>query len=156
MSAAMTNLQAAQRDAIANRPAVQGFPHLAETLHRAGVRTNTWWLPAMQSLYETDLGPVLVQDAPLIDGMAEVPSFDRTALVAALRADQAGHTSFRDFAAAAWRAGVIRYVLDLENRTCTYFGLDGQNYVERYAAVDYPSGVATPAGAEDGQLRLNP
>lgn len=43
MSAPITNLQAAQRDAIMNRPAVNGFPHLAETLRRAGVRTNTWW-----------------------------------------------------------------------------------------------------------------
>lgn len=41
MSAPITNLQAAQRDAIMNRPAVNGFPHLAETLRRAGVRTNT-------------------------------------------------------------------------------------------------------------------
>lgn len=39
MSAPITNLQAAQRDAIMNRPAVNGFPHLAETLRRAGVRT---------------------------------------------------------------------------------------------------------------------
>lgn len=104
MSAPITNLQAAQRDAIMNRPAVNGFPHLAETLRRAGVRTNTWWLPAMQSLYETDYGPVLDQGVPLIDGVAEVPAFDRTALVTALRADQAGQTSFREFAAAAWRA----------------------------------------------------
>lgn len=100
MSAPITNLQAAQRDAIMNRPAVNGFPHLAETLRRAGVRTNTWWLPAMQSLYETDYGPVLDQGVPLIDGVAEVPAFDRTALVTALRADQAGQTSFREFAAA--------------------------------------------------------
>lgn len=98
MSAPITNLQAAQRDAIMNRPAVNGFPHLAETLRRAGVRTNTWWLPAMQSLYETDYGPVLDQGVPLIDGVAEVPAFDRTALVTALRADQAGQTSFREFA----------------------------------------------------------
>lgn len=75
MSAPITNLQAAQRDAIMNRPAVNGFPHLAETLRRAGVRTNTWWLPAMQSLYETDYGPVLDQGVPLIDGVAEVPAF---------------------------------------------------------------------------------
>lgn len=137
MSAAIMNLQAAQRDAMARRPGAQEFPRLAETLRRAGVRTNTWWLPAMQSLYETDLGPVFDQDAPLIDGMAEVPSFDRAALVAALRADQAGRTTFREFAAAAWRAGVLRYVVDLENRTCTYFGLHDQAYVERYAAVGH-------------------
>lgn len=146
MSAPITNLQAAQRDAIMNRPAVNGFPHLAETLRRAGVRTNTWWLPAMQSLYETDYGPVLDQGVPLIDGVAEVPAFDRTALVTALRADQAGQTSFREFAAAAWRAGVLRYVVDLENRTCTYFGLHDQTYMEHYAAVE-PSGGAPTSWA---------
>lgn len=95
----------------------------------------------MQSLYETDYGPVLDQGVPLIDGVAEVPAFDRTALVTALRADQAGQTSFREFAAAAWRAGVLRYVVDLENRTCTYFGLHDQTYMEHYAAVE-PSGGA--------------
>ncbi|BBZ38591.1 DUF1398 domain-containing protein [Mycobacterium conspicuum] len=156
MSAAITNLLAAQRDAATNRPAVQGFPHLAETLRRAGVRANTWWLPAMQSLYETDLGPVLHQGVPLLDGMAGVPSFDRTALVEALRADQAGQTSFREFAAAAWRAGVLRYVVDLENRTCTYFGLNDQTYVERYAAVEPFRGAPTPAEAERGQATAQP
>jgi uncharacterized protein YbcV (DUF1398 family) len=137
MTTAITNLQAAQRDALASRPAVQGFPHVAEALRQAGVHTNTWWLPAMQSLYETDLGPVLVPGVPLIDDMTEVPAFDREALVAALRADQAGLTSFPEFAGAAWRAGVLRYVVDFDNRTCTYFGLEDQSYVEHYAAVQY-------------------
>lgn len=154
MSAPITNLQAAQRDAIMNRPAVNGFPHLAETLRRAGVRTNTWWLPAMQSLYETDYGPVLDQGVPLIDGVAEVPAFDRTALVTALRADQAGQTSFREFAAAAWRAGVLRYVVDLENRTCTYFGLHDQTYMEHYAAVEPTKRPESPRIPTTGQNRM--
>ncbi len=136
MSAAIANLQAAQHAAFANRPVAQGFPHLAETLRRAGVRTNTWWLPAMQSRYDTDLGAVVVQGDPLIDGMADVAPFDRTALVAALRADQAGETTFVDFAVAAWRAGVVRYVVDLDNRTCTYFGLGDETYVEGYPGVE--------------------
>lgn len=41
VSATLLNLQAAHRDATANRPKVQGFPYLAEALRRAGVRTNT-------------------------------------------------------------------------------------------------------------------
>jgi len=132
----MRNLDTALRDAMANRPAAQGFPFLAETLRRAGVRTNTWSLPAMHSYYETDLGPVIVQETPLLHGMAEVPVFDRAALVEALRADQAGLTTFPQFAQSAWRAGVVRWVVALDDRTCTYFGLDGQTYVEQYAAVD--------------------
>jgi len=134
----MQNLDAALRDAMANRPATQGFPYLAETLRQAGVRANTWWLPAMQSCYETDLGPVVIQQTPLLDGMAEVPPFDRDALVAALRADQAGRTTFTEFAAAAWHAGVIRWVVALDDRTCTYFGMAGETYVEDYAAVEVP------------------
>jgi uncharacterized protein YbcV (DUF1398 family) len=140
-SPAVQNLESALREAMANRPATQAFPHLAETLRRAGVRINTWWLPAMQSSYVTDLGPVVVQHAPLFDGMAEVPSFDRAALVDALRADQAGQSIFGEFAAAAWRAGVVRWVVALDKRTCTYFGVDGQSYVEEYAAVDIPLGT---------------
>ena len=137
-SPATRNLDEALRTAMANRPAAQGFPYLAETLRRAGVRSNTWVLPAMQSCYETELGTVVVQSSPLVDGMADVPPFDRAALLDALRADQAGHTTFPQFAEAAWRAGVLRWVVDLDNRTCTYFGLGEQTYVERFAAVDLP------------------
>jgi hypothetical protein len=36
MSKATANLEAAQRRAMATRPKVGGFPHLAETLRRAG------------------------------------------------------------------------------------------------------------------------
>jgi uncharacterized protein YbcV (DUF1398 family) len=138
MSAALLTLQAAQRDATASRPKMQGFPYLAETLRRAGVRTNTWWLPSMQSLYMTDLGPVLFQGEPLIDGMSEVAPFDRDALIDALRADQAGATTFPEFAVAAWRAGVLHYVVDLEGRTCSYFGVHNESWVERYPAVSCP------------------
>jgi uncharacterized protein YbcV (DUF1398 family) len=135
MSAALLNLQAAQRDAMDNRPERHGFSYLAETLRRAGVRTNTWWLPSMQSLYLTDLGPVVVQGEPLIDGMSDVAPFDRDALIDALRADQAGETTFSEFAAAAWRAGVLHYVVDLDSRTCSYFGVNDESYVERYPGL---------------------
>jgi uncharacterized protein YbcV (DUF1398 family) len=135
MSTALLNLRTAHRVASANRPKLQAFPYLAEALRRAGVRTNTWWLPSMQSLYMTDLGPVLIQGEPLIDGISDVASFDRAALIDALRADQAGQTTFPEFAAAAWRAGVLHYVVDLHRRTCSYFGLRNESYVERYPAV---------------------
>ena len=51
MSKATENLQAAQQRAMAVRPKVGGFPYLAETLRRAGVTRNLWFLPACQSLY---------------------------------------------------------------------------------------------------------
>lgn len=135
---AVENLEAAFAQAIAAQPQQQAFAHLAATLRRAGVRANTWWLPSLQALYDTDLGPVLTQQTPLVQGVCEVAPFDENALITALRADQAGQTTFPQFAEAAWRAGVLRWDVDLESRTCTYFGFGGESYVENYPAVELP------------------
>jgi uncharacterized protein YbcV (DUF1398 family) len=53
-----------------------GGPYLAETLRRAGVTRNLWYLPSCQSLYLTQEGPVVTQSAPLIWGTADVPAFN--------------------------------------------------------------------------------
>jgi uncharacterized protein YbcV (DUF1398 family) len=136
MSAAIEKLQEAQQRAMAGRPKVGGFPYLAETLRRAGVKRNLWYLPACQSLYLTEAGPVAVVGTPLAAGMVDVPRFDREALIAALRTDQAGRSTFPEFLMATWRAGIVRYDVDLVLRTCTYFGANGEEYVESYPPVD--------------------
>jgi uncharacterized protein YbcV (DUF1398 family) len=135
MSEAMAHLQAAQAQAMAVRPRVGGFPYLAETLRRAGVTRNVWQLPACQSLYLTGRGAVLQQGTPLVSGMADVPGFDQPALIHALRTDQAGESSFADFLLASWNAGVVRYEVDLLERQVTYYGCNGESYVEHYPAV---------------------
>ncbi|WP_328673881.1 DUF1398 family protein [Streptomyces sp. NBC_00328] len=73
---------------------------------------------------------------PLITGTVDIPPLDREALVEALRADQAGRTAFPEFVQGCWKAGVVRYDVDLAARTCTYYGADGDSYVESYAAVE--------------------
>ena len=65
LSKAIENLQAAQQKAMANRPKVGGFPYLAEVLRQAGVTRNIWFLPACQSLYLTQDGPVVTLGTPL-------------------------------------------------------------------------------------------
>lgn len=135
MSTAIENLQAAQQRAMAGRPKVGGFPFLAETLRRAGVTRNHWFLPACQSLYLTQDGPVVIRGTPLISGTADVPPFNQEALVAALRTDQAGKSTFPEFLLASWRAGVVRYDVDFAARTCSYYGCKGEEYVEEYPAV---------------------
>ena len=135
MSEAMAHLQAAQAQAMAVRPRVGGFPYLAETLRRAGVTRNVWQLPACQSLYLTGRGAVLQQGTPLVSGMADVPGVDQPALIRALRTDQAGESSFPDFLQASWNAGVVRYEVDLLERQVTYYGCNGESYVEHYPAV---------------------
>ena len=136
MSKAIENLKAAQQRAMAIRPKVGGFPYLAEVLRQAGVTHNFWFLPACQSVYLTNDGPVVMQGAPLMSGMADVPAFDREALIKALRTDQAGESAFPEFLAASWQAGVVRYEVDFAARTVAYYGCNGEQYVESYPAVD--------------------
>jgi uncharacterized protein YbcV (DUF1398 family) len=136
MSKATENLKSAQQRAIAGRPKVGGFPYLAETLRRAGITRNFWYLPGCQSLYLTEDGAVAMQGPPLITGMADVPPFDRAALIAALRTDQAGESTFPEFLTATWKAGVISYDVNFEARTCTYYGIGADKYVESYPAIE--------------------
>jgi uncharacterized protein YbcV (DUF1398 family) len=139
MSQAIENLQAAQARAMSGRPKVGGFPYLAETLRRAGVIRNRWTLPACQSLYLTQSGPVVSVGTPLASATTDIPSFDREALVKALREDQAGRTTFPEFLEATWRAGVVEYDVDFEARKVSYYGCLGEVYVEEYPSVDVPS-----------------
>jgi uncharacterized protein YbcV (DUF1398 family) len=136
MSKAIENPQAAQQGAMAIRPKVGGFPYLAEALRQAGVTRNLWSLPACQSIFLTNDGPVVMQGAPLMSGAADVPPFDRDALIKALRTDQAGESTFPEFLAASWQAGVVRYDVDFAARTVAYYGCNGEQYVESYPAVE--------------------
>ncbi len=136
MSKAIENLEAAQKRAMAIRPKVGGLPYLTEILRRAGVARNSWFLPACQGLYLTDDGPVVTQGAPLVSGIMDVPRFDREALIAALRIDQAGESTFPEFLASSWRAGVVRFDVDFAVRTVAYYGCNGEEYVEAYPAVE--------------------
>ena len=135
MSKAIDNLMKAMKFAEANRPRVGGFPYLAEVLRKDGVTRNVWSLPSCQSLFLTKEGPVVVQGAPLVHGAVDVPAFDEAALIKALRVDQAGESTFPEFLNASWRAGVVRYDVDLEARTVAYQGANGEEYIEAYPAV---------------------
>lgn len=142
MSKAIQNLQAAQQRAMDGRPKVGGFPYLAEILRRAGVTRNLWSLPACQSLFLTKDGPVVTQGTPLVSGNADVPPFDQEALIAALRTDQAGKSTFPEFLEATWRAGVVRYDVDFIARAVAYYGCNGEEYVEEYPATEVESELA--------------
>jgi uncharacterized protein YbcV (DUF1398 family) len=135
MSKAIENLNKALKRAAAIRPKVGGCPYLAESLRQAGVIRNIWSLPACQSLFLTSFGSVVMRGTPLETGTVDVPTFDREALTKALRTDQAGESTFPEFLAAPWRAGVIRYDVDFAARTVAYFGCNGEEYIEAYPSV---------------------
>jgi|SRR5580658_6729103 uncharacterized protein YbcV (DUF1398 family) len=136
MSEAIENLQRALDRAAVIRPKVGGFPYLAETLRQAGVTRNVWALPACQNIFLTASGAVVIQGTPLVTGAADVPRFDREALIRAIRTDQAGESSFPEFLEATWLAGVVGYDVDFAARTVRYYGCEGHEYVEAYPAVE--------------------
>ena len=136
MSEAIENLRQAMERAAANRPKVGGFPYLAETLRRAGVTLNIWSLPACQSLFITNDGPVVMSEIPVATGMVDVPAFNREALITALRIDQAGKSTFPEFLQASWEAGIVGYDVDFMARKVAYYGCCGEQYVEEYPAVE--------------------
>jgi uncharacterized protein YbcV (DUF1398 family) len=135
MSKAIDNLTEAMKRAENIRPRVGGFPYLAEVMRQAGVTRNVWSLPACQSLFLTREGSVVMQGQPLAEGLVDVPMFNESALIQALRIDQAGESTFPQFLEASWRAGVVRYDVDLEARTVAYQGCKGEEYIEAYPAV---------------------
>jgi uncharacterized protein YbcV (DUF1398 family) len=100
------------------------------------VRRNLWSLPAAQSLFVMNDGAIVHQGPPLLSGMAEVPAFDRDALIMALRVDQTGKSTFPEFLMATWKAGVVRYEVDLFARNVTYCGANDESYVESYPSVE--------------------
>lgn len=122
--------------AMENRPTIGGFPFLAECLRKAGVQKNLWSLPSAQSIYVMDDAVIANQGTPLVEGVVVVPAFDEAALVAALRKDQAGQSTFPEFLKAAWQAGVIGYDVDFRKRVVVYFGAHDETYSESYPAVD--------------------
>ena len=135
MSKAVEILQAALEHGMRVRHKVGGFPYLAEALRQAGVIRNVWQLPACQSLYVMEAGEVMMTGALLVSGAVDVPQFDRDALIHALRTDQAGQSTFPEFLASSWRAGVVSYEVDFQERVVVYRGARGEEYAEHYPAV---------------------
>jgi hypothetical protein len=50
-----------------------------------------------------------------------------------------GQSTFLEFLAASWRAGLVRYDVDFTARTVAYYGCNGEEYVETYPVVEVNS-----------------
>lgn len=132
-------VEEARRRGMLVRPKVGGFPWLAEALYRAGVERYEFVVPSMTTVYVTARGEVLEQGTPVVTGVGRIARFDRDTLIGAIRADQEGRSTFAEFVAAAWRAGVLSWTVDLVARTCTYRSASGgDSYVESYPAIEIP------------------
>ena len=136
MGTTAEKLMEVQKYAMSVRPQVGGFPVLAEVLRQAGVKMNRWSLPSCQSIYLLKDGAVVQQGTPLVNGTHEVPLFDREALITAIRADQQGRSTFAEFLQSTWNAGIIGYDVDFIGRKVSYFGVNGESYLEEYPAAE--------------------
>lgn len=132
-------IEAAQARAMRVRPPVGGFPYLAEALRLAGVERYLFDVPSASTILVTAEGDILQPGSLQRQEPSIVAPFDEAALIRALRADQAGHTTFAEFVAATLDAGVVRYVVDTAARTCTYIGARDESYVETYPTVRLPA-----------------
>jgi uncharacterized protein YbcV (DUF1398 family) len=110
----------AYQRAMAIRPKVGGYPYLAEALRQAGVTRYVYTLPS----------------EVVASGMLDVPTFNQAAFIQALRKSQNGDMTFPEFLKGSWEQGVVQYEADLLARKVTYYGADGESYVEDYPAVD--------------------
>lgn len=118
-----------------HRPAVGGFPFLAECLRLAGVQKNIWVLPACQSTYFFADGSLVNTLPSLIGSMVEIPRFDESLLQATIDADKNGKTTFPEFLQAIWQAGVVEYTVDFDERVVVYYGSNDEIYSEEYDLV---------------------
>jgi uncharacterized protein YbcV (DUF1398 family) len=128
-------LRQAQQGAVAARPAVSGFPVFAEVLRAAGVTAIETSIATAGSIYHLLGGAVAESFEPIAAPVAVVPDWDQAAVIAAIQIDQAGQSTFPEFLRDSWAAGVISFRVDLNARTCTYFGVGNTSYVEIYPAA---------------------
>lgn len=143
MADIIASINAAQEYAGRIRPKVGGFPFLAEALRQAGVQEYVFDVPSASAVLITADGAVLQPGTPLHAAMTVISPFDESALLEALRTDQVGDSTFPEFVAASFLAGVVRFTVDLNERTCTYQGVRGETYLERYPAVEIPDSPNT-------------
>lgn len=136
MSIAKDKIENAYQWALANRPKINGYPYLAEALRQAGVTRYVCHLPSCQCIYFTQDGNVVNQMEALINGMKKVPPFDKEAFIKLLRKNQMGESTFPEFLQGAWKTGVISYEADLNTRKVSYYGAEGEMYIEAYPAVE--------------------
>lgn len=118
------------------KPETGSFPYLAECLRQEGFVKNSWHLPSGDSFYFSGEEVLVVPGKALIDQATPCPAFSEEKLIKALRADQAGQTTFTEFLMATWESGIVNYEVNFRERTVTYYGSNNEEYKEAYPEVE--------------------
>lgn len=70
----------------------------------------------------------------------QLPIFENNAFIKILRVSQNGDSTFPEFLKSTWETGIVNYEADLIQRKVSYFGAEGESYVEDYPAVEIKKG----------------
>lgn len=107
----------------------KNFPAFAKTIKELGVQTFETFVEDGSSIYKGNDGyevSGVQQYAPiLIYGIVNPEKF-----LADLRNHQQGNTDFFQFCKDCADSGIFKWIVDLNAKTCTYYGCEGNNIFE--------------------------
>lgn len=107
------------------------YPVLAKTLRDSGVRTYHVDVAAHTAVYQGDGESFTIQGEDVAGAGEKPPAFDQPGILAALLANRRREIDYDGFLRRIWQSGVTSYDVDLEARTVSYNGQDGEVHVER-------------------------
>ena len=110
------------------------FPKVVERLVSAGVKSYTADLIKLRNTYYDAGGDAFDEPLPLKERPSIAPSFDSTAVAAAVKAIQRGEIGYAEFLRRIMRSGCSHYEVFIAGRKAMYFGRDGEFYTEPFPA----------------------
>jgi len=101
------------------------FPAYARELRILGVqRYETFVIDSHTNYFGN--GDYSISSAPMYDALAIWPNTDKHLFISDLKLHQEGSTSYKQFCEDCAKAGVYKWVVDLNEMTCTYYDAMGE------------------------------
>ena len=107
------------------------FPKTFEELKAAGVASYKFDVATAETTFTGDDGAYFSEVLDAAGAVSIAPALDASAVLAAIKRHMMDKTPFLDFRADAARAGVQYWEVDMNARTCAYFGKDGGRHIEQ-------------------------
>ena len=109
------------------------FPKTLTALKEAGVQYYDVELPTATIVYHGHGQEMTESGIPSLQNLPPVGKYDLKALKEAIRIHQVNRTPYAEVMKEIVKSGVMRYRVDVVNRTCTYFGKNAnEKYVEAF------------------------
>jgi uncharacterized protein YbcV (DUF1398 family) len=123
--------QAAEQCAHESHAGIASFPDIVGRLAQAGIGSYLADYRAARTTYFAREGGT--HDVALaMPAQPIAPSFDATALQAAIRGAQRGEVKYPRFLELSAAAGCVGYIVWIDGRHVVYFGALGEQHVERF------------------------